>query len=176
MEEIWKDIPNFDGMYQISNLGRVKSLCNDKEKILKTRLHPTGYELINLREKTYRVHYLVAVVFLENPNNYTEINHINEIKNDNRAENLEWCTRKYNCNYGSLPKQVGKRFSKKVVIIDDEGRERCYFESSMSAERILKIDHSSIIKCCKGKVKTAGGYKWKYVSEVTNNELPNNWK
>ena len=165
-KEIWKDIPNYEGIYQASNLGRIKSLLFNKEKILKTRLHPNGYELVNLKGKTYHVHYLVALTFIDNKNNYKEINHKNEIKNDNKVDNLEWCDRKYNCNYGSLPKQVGNRFSKKIAIIDKTGKERCYFESSMSAERVLKIDHSSIIKCCKGKVKTAGGYVWRYVDEI----------
>ena len=164
--EIWKDIPNYEGIYQVSNLGRIKSLLFNKEKILKTRIHPNGYELINLKGKTYRVHHLVAITFLDNPNNYKEINHKNEIKNDNCVSNLEWCDRKYNCNYGSLPKQVSKRFRKKIAIIDDKNNERCCFESAMSAERILNIDHSSIIKCCKGKMKTAGGYKWRYVNEI----------
>ena len=164
-KEIWKDIPNYEGEYQVSNLGRVKSLLFNKEKILKTRIHSQGYELVNLKNKTYKVHYLVAITFIDNPKGFKELNHKNEIKNDNRVENLEWCDRKYNCNHGTFPKKVSKRFSKKVAIIDDCGKERCYFQSSLSAEQTLGIDHSSIIKCCKGKVKTAGGYKWRYVDE-----------
>ena len=165
-KEIWKDILNYEKIYQVSNLGRIKSLLFNKEKILKTRIHPSGYELVNLKNKTYRVHYLVAQAFIPNPDNLPEINHKNEIKNDNRVNNLEWCSRKYNCNYGSLPKKVSKRFSKKVAIIDETGKERCYFPSASFAEEILNIDHSSIIKCCKGKIKTAGGYKWRYVDEI----------
>lgn len=166
--EIWKDIPEYEGLYQASNLGRIKSLLYGKEKILKTRIHPLGYELINLKNKTYRVHYLVAQAFIPNPNNLPEINHKNEIKNDNRVENLEWCSREYNCNYGNLPSKVSKRFAKAVMLIDErsEFQPIMPFESAMMAERLMGIDHSSIIKCCKGKIKTAGGYVWRYVDEL----------
>ena len=163
MKEIWKDIPEYEGKYQASTFGRIKSLKFNREKILKMRLNPSGYKLINLENKTYRVHTLIAKTFIENPNNYREINHKDENKQNNRVDNLEWCTRKYNCNYGNLPKKVAIRFSKKVALVDNTNKCRLYFKSAMEAERILNIDHSSIIKCCKGKVKTAGGYKWKYI-------------
>ena len=168
MEEIWKDIPNYEGLYQVSNFGKVKSLLFKKEKILKTRIHPQGYELVNLKNKTYRVHYLVAITFIDNPNHYKEINHKNEIKNDNRVDNLEWCDRRYNCNYGSLPKKVAKRFARGVLLIDKKSKLEPImpFESAMMAEKLMGIDHSSIIKCCKGKQKTAGGYNWKYLDEI----------
>ena len=164
MEE-WRDIPGYEGFYQASNLGRIKSTLFKKERILKTRKHPTGYELVNLKNKTYRVHYLIALTYIPNPQKYKEINHRDENKQNNKVENLEWCNRKYNCSYGSLPKKVGERFGKKIALIDEDRKERCYFESAMSAERTLNVDHSSIIKCCKGKMKTAGGYRWKYADE-----------
>lgn len=171
IKEIWKDIPGYKDLYQVSNLGKIKSLLFKREKILKTRVHPNGYELINLKGKTYKVHYLVAKTFISNPNNYKEINHKDENKQNNCVHNLEWCDRKYNCNYGSLPSNVAKRFSKKIAMLDDNNNAIIYFESSMAAERILGVDHSSIIKCCKGIVKTAGGYKWKYVEEVVKSEI-----
>lgn len=166
-KELWKDIDGYNGLYQISTLGRIKSFHYGKEKILKTRKHPSGYQLVNLKNKTFRVHYLVAKAFLENINNYKEINHKNENKSDNSVDNLEWCTRKYNCNYGSLPKKVANRFSKKVIMIDEESEYKpiVVFPSAMDAERMMKIDHSSIIKCCKGKIKQAGGFVWKYADE-----------
>lgn len=166
INEIWKDIEGYESVYQVSNLGRVKSLQFKKEKILKKRVHPNGYELVNLKNKTFRVHTLVAKTFILNPNNYKEINHKDENKQNNCVDNLEWCTRKYNCNYGNLPKIVSKRFSKKIILIDNDDKNRIYFESSIEAEKLLGIDHSSIIKCCKGKTKTAGGYKWKYFDEI----------
>jgi len=165
MKETWKDIPNYEGLYQVSNLGKVKSLLFNKEKILKTRLSTKGYELINLKGKTFRVHTLVANTFLSNPNNYKEVNHKNERKADNNVDNLEWCSRKYNCNYGSFPKQVCKRFSKGVAIVDEKMQPILRFSSALGAEKALHIDHSSIIKCCNGKLKTAGGYVWRYLGD-----------
>ena len=171
MKEIWKDIEGYEGFYQVSNFGKVRSLINKQIKILKTRVHPNGYELINLKGKTFRLHYLVAKTFLENPKKYKEINHKDENKLNNRVDNLEWCNRKYNCNYGSLPEKVGKRFSKKILLIDVNSKYKsiCPFPSAMEAERIMGIDHSSIIKCCKGKIKTAGGYVWRYIDELQHN-------
>ena len=164
-KEIWQPIIGYENEYEVSNLGRIKSLLFNKEKILKTRRNCKGYELVNLRGTTYRVHTLVAKAFVENPFGFTEVNHKNEIKYDNRAINLEWCNRKYNCNYGSFPQKTSKRFSKKIAIVDENGKQIISFSSAMSAEIALKIDHSSIIKCCKNKMKTAGGYHWVYVSE-----------
>ena len=168
MNEIWKDIAKYEGIYQVSSLGRIKSLLYGKEKILKTRKSKQGYELINLKGKTHRVHTLVANAFLQNPNNFKEINHKDENKCNNKAENLEWCSRKYNCNYGKLPSKVAKRFSKAVMLIDEKSELQPImpFESAMMAERLMGIDHSSIIKCCKGKIKTAGGFTWRYIDEL----------
>ena len=176
MIEIWKDIEPYKNIYQVSNLGRIKSLLYNKEKILKTRVQPRGYELVNLKGKTFKVHRLVAEAFVLNNNNYNEVNHKDENKLNNYANNLEWCNRKYNCNYGSLPKKVGNRFSKKIIMIDEESENKpiVVFPSAMEAERIMKIDHSSIIKCCKGKVKQAGGFTWKYEKEVVSSEIRNN--
>lgn len=166
MEEIWRKIKNYQN-YEISNLGRARSLNCGRERILKTRKHPSGYELINIKGKTYKIHKLVAEAFIPNPYDYKEINHKDEDKLNNRVDNLEWCNRKYNCNYGSLPKKVAERFSKPVFLIDikSELKPMMFFESAMQAERLFGIDHSSIIKCCRGKVKTAGGYEWHYLNK-----------
>ena len=127
MQEIWKDIVGYENLYQISNLGRVKSVekyvnsclkynptIKRKEKMLK-QYNKSGYLQVALSKngiKTYfLVHRLVAQAFIDNPNNFPQINHKNEIKNDNRVENLEWCDRKYNCNYGNRNSKIYNRTS-----------------------------------------------------------------
>ena len=97
MEEIWKFIPNYEGIYKISTLGNIMSIKNGKRKAI---IHHTGYFVISLNKngikKQYRLHRLIAIAFIDNINNYPQINHINGVKTDNRIENLEWCTAKQN--------------------------------------------------------------------------------
>ena len=120
MEE-WKDIKNYEGLYQISSLGRVKSLPKERnnginnEIILKQCTDKKGYKRVNLykNKKSTRVlvHRLVAEAFLNNPNNYPLINHKDENPSNNKVENLEWCTYKYNNNYGNRAKKFSEVFT-----------------------------------------------------------------
>lgn len=116
MQEVWKDIKGYEGLYQVSNLGKVKRLGNNKqmrEKTLKERKGKGGYLQVLLCEKGAQkskyVHQLVAFAFIPNPNNYKEINHKDENKINNSVENLEWCNHKYNCNYGTRNKRLTGR-------------------------------------------------------------------
>lgn len=118
-EEVWKPIVGFEGIYEVSNYGRIKSLPREKRtkgQILKPYLNRYGYHVVSLRKeakgKTYclKVHRIVAQAFIENPNNYPYINHKDENKTNNNAENLEWCTPYYNTHYGScIEKSASKR-------------------------------------------------------------------
>ena len=115
MKEIWKDIKGYEDLYQISNYGEVKSLekkagfSTRKEKILKQHLDKDGYVKVylckNNKVKFLSVHRLIAEAFIPNPNNFPQINHKDENKQNNKIENLEWCTCKYNINYGTRTKR-----------------------------------------------------------------------
>lgn len=111
-EIIWKDIPGYEGLYKVSNTGKIFSVVTNRE--LSVIQKSDGYTCISLcdkdhNKKQYRIHQLVAKAFIPNPNNYPFINHKNEIKNDNRVENLEWCSIKYNSSYGSAPKKISEK-------------------------------------------------------------------
>ncbi len=172
-EEVWKDIPHYEGRYLISNQGRVFSLLT--KKYLSVQQRDDGYLTIKLsnakgKRKHEYIHRLVALAFIDNPNNYPEVNHKNEIKTDNRVENLEWCDREYNINYGSRIERVSKKltnyeqFSKEVQQLKD-GQVLATYPSIKEAERVTGIYNSNIVKVCQGKRKTAGGYQWRYKQE-----------
>lgn len=130
--EIWRDIQGYEGVYQISNLGNVKrlaytiknpgprangSILSFKEHLLKPRKITHGYLSVALYKngtrKDYKLHRLVATHFISNPNGLPEVNHKDENKQNNCVDNLEWCTHKYNANYGSRPKRIGEFHSKR---------------------------------------------------------------
>ena len=174
MKEEWRDVKGYEGLYQVSNLGMVKSLGNgksnnSKRKIMKPHYNQKGYLLIDLSNngrKSFQIHRLVAEAFIPNPNNLPQVNHKNEIKDDNSVENLEWCDNKYNSNYGTRLERIFKKTtngkcSKPVLQIDKGTNEViAEFPSVSEAERQLGI--SDVSNCCTGKQKTCGGYKWQF--------------
>ena len=172
MEEIWKDIEGYEGLYQVSNVGRVKSLRNNI--ILKNSIKRNGYESVKLSanniSKEYYIHRLVANAFISNPNNYLEINHKDEDKANNCADNLEWCTREYNVNYGTGTRRsqlsnTNGKCSKPVLQYTLEGIFIKEWKSTMDVQRNLGFDHANISRCCRGKYAYAYGYIWKYKNE-----------
>ena len=170
MEE-WRDIKGFEGKYMVSNLGRVKSLNyrrTGKEKILKA--YPNKDDYGYLKVSLYKdgkvryplVHVLVATAFLENPDNLPEVNHKDENSKNNCVENLEYCSRLYNVNYGTRNKKVAEKISKPVFSVDKESGLIMWWQSAKEAERCTGIAHSHITACCRGERKSAGGHIWFY--------------
>ena len=180
MEEQWKDIKEFEGLYQISNLGRIRSLGFDihhKGRILKPRLDSRGfYYLISLHKdkKLYHklVHRLVAEAFIPNPKKLPCVNHINENKRDNHADNLEWCDYSYNAKYGSARyKSVRNRTAKglfngerQISMYDKDGKFIRTFRSCFEAARILGGTRTMIRHACKfyDKGHNAYGFYFKF--------------
>ena len=162
MDEIWHDIEGYEGLYQISNKGRVKRLLGPSERILRPWDNGYGYMIIGLfkngMHKRIRVHRLVAIAFVPNPHNLPEVNHKDENKKNNCVENLEWCDRVYNVNYGTR----NERASRKILQYSKSGDFIIEWKSAAEVERMLGINNSHIIQCCKGKRKSAGGFVWRY--------------
>lgn len=154
-------------MYQVSNMGRVKGL--KKNIILKPYITKGGYYALKLWKnsckKSFYIHRLVAQAFIPNLHNLLEINHIDENKNNNCVENLEWCDRKYNANYGTGKFRTREKNRKKVEQYTLDDILIYTFNSCLEAEYATGIDNGSIGKCCSGKVKTAGGYKWRWTND-----------
>lgn len=182
MKEVWKDIEEYESLYQVSNQGRVRSLDRTvinngsirliEGKLLKPINNGFGYLYINLckdsKIKRTAIHRLVAKTFLPNPDNLAQVNHKNEIKSDNRVENLEWCNSKYNANYGNrnakCTESKRNKYGKIVKQYDINGN-LINIMYMGDAIKIKKIYYANLIKCCKGKQKTAGGYIWRYADE-----------
>lgn len=118
-KRIWRDIEGFEGLYQVSNTGQIRSLRFGKTKILKVMADNRGYKSLSLykngKGKTYRVHRLVAQAFIPNPNNLPEVNHKDENKANNHVSNLEWISHKDNVNYGTRNKRTGESLKGKMA-------------------------------------------------------------
>lgn len=161
MQEIWKDIKDYEGLYQISNKGRVKS----KRKILKAIngiYLKVGLSKNGIQKTTY-IHRLVADTFINNKNNYKCINHKDENKHNNSVENLEWCTNLYNINYGKRNEKVSKNQSKYKIIQKDKNNNIIkIWDNIWELSHNTKYETTNIRKCCKKQYKYAYGYKWEY--------------
>jgi len=189
-EEIWKDIPGYEGIYQASDLGRIRSIVgnmNRRKRVLSPGKTIWGYYQVSLTDKNHirrheSVHKLVCLTFHPIPEgwrhlfgtHYLQVNHKDQDKTNNRADNLEWCTPKYNTRYGDCIKKrqdtrnrTGARGSMvKVRQLARSGELIREWESMAEASSELGIFKSQICCCCKGTQKTAGGYKWEYVDKV----------
>ena len=185
MTEIWKtaiyDGIIYEGLYKVSNLGRILSLGNGgthkTSKILKTRKNKYGYLQVQLCKngirKTFQVHRLVAQTFIPNPENLPEVNHIDENKENNfvflnedgtvnkEKSNLEWSTHKNNCNHGTRIQRIAKTQSKPILQFTLDGKFVREWESIKECGR-NGFNKSHVCQCCKGKLKTHKGFRWEY--------------
>ncbi len=158
MIEIWKPINGYVGKYEVSNLGRVKSLIN-KELILKQANNGNGYLVVWLCQQKHYVHRLVAEAFLMNPNDLPMVNHKNESKSDNRVFNLEYCDALYNNTYGTAI----QRRSKSLIQKDFEDNIIAIWWGSRQVEDELGYDNRRVRKCCRGEISQAYGFKWEFL-------------
>jgi hypothetical protein len=174
VNEEWKDISGYEGIYQIGNNGNVRSY-KDPSVNRKLKTDAYGYAVVvlskNGKYETKKVHRLVGLAFIENENNLLEINHMDENKKNNVAGNLEWCDHKYNMNYGtgnerrvknrdyalsSIKKQKG------VVQFAIDGTKLHEWACAKTPATILNATSKSILACCRGKSKTSFGYRWEF--------------
>lgn len=180
MTEEWRDIPGYEGFYQVSNFGEVRSVSRDvvtkdgrifhyKEKSLSPSSVRGGYQGVMLCKsgvnKSIMVHRLVAQSFLANPDNLPEVNHKDRNVTNNRADNLEWCTRLYNSRYdgavarrSALYKKPVRQLSLNNVIINE-------YSSVKEASRQTGICRTSISKAATGAISKAGGFKWQHLDK-----------
>lgn len=182
IDEIWKDIPEYEDLYQVSNLGRIKSLSRlvtvsrsgyrtgtysytIPERIMKVSIN-SNYLSVRLCKNGIHynilVHRLVAKAFLDNYSENLEVNHKNENKLDNRLQNLEMCTRKYNKNYGTCNIRSAKHRSKPILQLNKSNILIKEWSSINEASRQTGICTKDIWRCCNDEKATAKGYKWRY--------------
>lgn len=182
--EIWKDIEGYEGFYQVSNEGRVKSLertityKDNRKKILKEKiLHPflsdLGYYHVMLSKngtpKRYKVHRLVAKAFIPNPSNLPIINHMDENPKNNKAENLEWCDHKYNINYGTAIERMRKKNQNRADLskaVEQYTLAEVLVAEYASASEVERINPQfktkSVSRCCRGGQMLNG--KWQTIT------------
>lgn len=176
-KEVWENITGYEGLYQISNLGRVKSLerinyqnKHQDEIIMKKYLGNKGYFTVKLtkngKTQIFTIHRLVATTFIPNPNNLPCVNHKDENRQNNEVSNLEWCSYHYNNNYGNRNKKIAKRLGMTIVSIDKNGNKKIYTSISEAARKLGVNGIGNISKVLSGNSKTAYGYKWEIITKL----------
>lgn len=188
MVELWKTFKGYENCYEVSNMGRIRSLRTGN--IIKQRANSLGYLSVSLKKdrksKEYRVNRLVALTFLDNPENKPEVNHKDGNKKNNCITNLEWVTHKENMIHArknnlikiteKLKKQSsinGKKRSKPVEQYTIEGEFVKSYLSITEASKETKTSISMISSCCRENIKSTKGYIWKFKKELISNGTRN---
>ena len=181
--EVWKDVVGYEGFYKVSNKGNIYSVerigANGQELggiVLKPKYHRDGYLQVGLYKngirKNKKIHRLVTEAFIPNPNNLPEVNHLDEVKDNNELSNLEWCDVRYNINHGTRNEKVSQKLSKKVRAVNMETGDVITFRSTHEAGR-KGYDQGGVAAACRGDYKNSNGkligdghlykgYKWSY--------------
>lgn len=180
-QEEWRPVVGYEGLYEVSNLGRVRSVDRKREvsdtckaacfypsRIKKVVYRKDGRVAVALCKnginRPHCIHRLVAEAFLPNPNNYPEVNHINENPSDNRLVNLEWCSVLYNRQYGTRGHRIAYTLSRSCIATYPNGA-TAWFSGIHTAGFITGINFRNIHSVCQGKRKHAGGIAWKFADE-----------
>lgn len=181
MKEIWKPVLGYEDRYEVSNLGNVASLKfarGSNRRILKQSTNTWGYSQVTLskdkKKKNVVIHRLVAEAFIENPQNLPQVNHIDENKHNNRADNLEWCDSHYNINYGERKARVSNTLKQPVVATLPDGTEE-FYASVQEAASALGVSHSAISSAIheRDRHRRCKGRKWRFVNHGGKNEQGN---
>lgn len=168
-KELWKDIPGYEGLYQVSSLGRVRSLNFNHHgytKILKQSITPRGYRNVSLWKngihKVFGVHRLIAMTFIPNPNNLPEVNHKDENTSNNCITNLEWCSSQYNNTYGTNIQRRSKKLLKPIACYKNNKLIKQY-KSLKEAVIQNGYSYAGLSLCLHNHRKTYKGYEWNFI-------------
>lgn len=183
-DEIWKDVPNYEGLYMVSNKGRIKSLSvidsfgkQTPERIMNGSFPKIGYHFVTLTKNKKRircgVHTIVARAFIQNPNNLPMVNHKDENKLNNCVENLEWCSARDNLMHNDGHIRRGKKMKRPILQCTSGGEIIMEYEDVGHAEMATGLSSTSILRRCNGVYNTPlGGYYWKYKNENEKTQKP----
>lgn len=162
MQEQWKEVVGFGDPFEVSSFGRLRA----NNKLMKATDNGNGYLRINRhiggKQVTLYVHKLVAQMFIDNPRGLTEVNHLDENKQNNNVANLVWCTHKENCQYGTRNIRAGEKHARAIVCVETGAK----YNSVSEAAQAIGCGKTAISNCLNGRSKTSGGYHWEFSDAV----------